>query len=112
VPSAVLTALIALGVCGLALLGGGLAAVIVSGSTLTAVGGVLGVAELISLGRLLERRQSARITAISLALVQAVLGVTLLATGHAYGLLLVPFAGLIVVPLSRESVESYFEVIP
>jgi hypothetical protein len=110
--SAVLTAMIALGVCGIALLGAGLAAVILGGGTLTAIGGVLGVAELISLGRVVERRQAARVAAISMGLLQAILGVALLATGHAYGIVLIPLAGLVVIPLSLDSAEPYFEVIP
>jgi hypothetical protein len=111
-PNAVLTGVIALGACGLALLGVGMTAVVAGGSTLASIGGVLGVAELIVVGRVLERRQAARITALSLALVQALLGVGLLAHGEMFGLALIPLAGLVVIPLSMESVEQYFEPQP
>ncbi|MFL6238381.1 MAG: hypothetical protein ACJ735_02650 [Actinomycetes bacterium] len=107
-PTALLVAMVALGACGVVLLGLGLTALIIGGSTLVAAGGVLGVAELIVVGRVIERRQTARITAISLALVQAVFGLGLLATGTAPGLALIPLAGLVIVPLSTDSVERFF----
>ena len=94
------------------MLGFGMAALIGGGSTLAAAGGVLGVAELIVVGRVIERRQSARLTAITLAIVQAVLGVVFIADGAPLGLLLIPFAGLVVLPLSTESAERYFESRP
>jgi hypothetical protein len=107
-PSTALTAVIALGACGFLLLGLGLAAMIGGGSLLAAFGGVLGVAELVVVGRVVERRQAARVAAMSLALVQAGVGVGFIATGHIVGLVLIALAGLIVLPLSTESAEQFF----
>jgi hypothetical protein len=108
-PTAAIVALTGLGLCGVILLGLGLAAVIVGGSTLAASGGLLGVAELIVIGRVVERRQSARIAAVTLAILQAALGVAFIATGNVVGIFLIPLAGLVVVPLSTESVEHFFQ---
>jgi hypothetical protein len=107
-PTPVVVALTGLGICGVALLGLGMTAVILGGSTLIGVGGVLGVAELIVVGRVIERRQWARIAAITLALLQTALAVGLLFEGYATAVILIPIAGLVVVPLSTEAVEPYF----
>jgi len=112
VPAAPLVAVIGLGVCGFGLLGIGLAALVGGGSTLAAAGGVLGVAELIVVGRVIERRQSARLTAITLAIVQAALGVAFIAAGAPLGLVLIPLAGLVVLPLSTDSAEQFFSARP
>jgi hypothetical protein len=112
VPAAPLIAVLGLGACGFGLLGLGLAALVGGGSTLVAAGGVLGVAELIVLGRVIERRQSARLTAITLAIVQAGLGVAFIADDSPIGLVLIPLAALVVLPLSTESAEQFFESRP
>jgi hypothetical protein len=57
-------------------------------------------------------RQSARLTAITLAIVQAGFGVGFIAQGSPLGLALIPLAGLVVIPLSTESAEQFFEARP
>jgi hypothetical protein len=108
-PPAVLVSVIALGATGLGLLILGLATLIGGESLLLAAGGVVGTAELIVTGRLVERRQSARIAAITLALVQAVGGILAIANGQLAGLSLIGLAGVVIIPLSTETAEQYFE---
>jgi hypothetical protein len=114
VPRLVLTAAIALGVSGAALLGFGLYGVLGdAGATgVREAGAVLGIAELIAVGRLVERRQAARLIANSFALLQSLDGVALLASGRAVGVALVPLAGLVVLPLATNSAEHFFEAGP
>ena len=110
----VLIAAIALGVSGVVLLGFGMYGVLGdAGATgVRELGAVLGVGEMIALGRMVERRQAARLTANSFALLQTLDGVGLLASGVPIGLALIPLAGLIVIPLSTESAEQFFTAIP
>jgi hypothetical protein len=111
-PAGVLISVVALGATGLGLLILGLATLIFGESLLLAAGGVLGTAECIVTGRLVERRSSARIAAITLALVQAVGGVIAVANGQPLGLSLIGLAGIVIIPLSTQSAEDYFEAAP
>ena len=108
-PSGVLVSVIALGVTGIGLLILGLATLIGGESLLLATGGILGTAELIVVGRLIERRPSARVAAMTLALAQAVGGVVAIANGQLAGLSLIGLAGVVIIPLSTQAAEDYFE---
>jgi hypothetical protein len=102
---------IALGVSGLLLLGLGFHAVLgtAGATTLADVAGVLGIAELVLVGRLLERRQTARLLALGAAVLQALGGVIALAQRHGLGLAVLVLAGLVVVPLASQRAERFFE---
>lgn len=108
-PTTVLISTIALGLTGLGLLILGLTTLIFGESLLLAAGGILGTAECITAGRLIERRPSARIVAITLALAQAVGGIIAIANGYPLGLSLIGLAGIVIIPLSTQSAEEYFE---
>lgn len=111
-PATVLISVIALGVTGFGLLILGLATLIFGESLLLAAGGILGTAECITAGRLVERRPSARVMAITFALLQAVGGVIAIAMGQPLGLSLIGLAGIVILPLSTQSAEEFFEVAP
>jgi hypothetical protein len=107
-PTAVLVAVIASGVAGLLLLVYGLLALIFTATMLLAVGGFVGMAEMVVTGRLLQRQQSARVSAMSLALLQAIFGVLLIVDRNPIGFVWIVLAGLVVIPLSMESADQYF----
>ena len=113
-PASVRLGVIALGVSGVGLLLGGLYGVLGdAGSTgLRELGALLGIAELLVVGRVIERRQAARMTAMTMCLVQSLGGVLALADGQPLGLLVIVLASLIVVPLSLPTAERYFEAAP
>jgi hypothetical protein len=75
---------------------------------LTDLAGILGVAEFVTLGRLLERRPVARVIAMSLCLVQTLLGVIGLVAGVAIALPMIALAAFVVVPLSTQEADEYF----
>jgi hypothetical protein len=70
---------------------------------------VLGVAQLVVVGRVVARHQGARVVAISLALLQALGGVVILVHRSAYGLIALALAGFVVLPLARQDADEYFE---
>ena len=82
-------------------------------NTATDLAAILGIAQLVVLGRLVGRHQVARLVAITLALVEALFGVVVLATGASGGgLVVLLLAGLVVIPLSNATAEHYFETPP
>jgi hypothetical protein len=82
-------------------------------NTATDLAAVLGIAQLVVLGRLVGRHQVARLVGITLALVEALFGVVVLATARsAYGLIAIVFAGFVVMPLATNEAEEYFEAVP
>jgi hypothetical protein len=113
-PTTVRIATVALGLSGLYLLGVGFRGVLgeAGDTTLADVAGVLGIVELIVVGRVIERRQTARLLAMGLALLQTLGAVIALAQRDALGIAAIVLAGLIVVPLSNEAAEHFFETGP
>jgi len=107
-------AVIALGISGVFLLGLGFRGVLGSAgdTTLADTAGVLGIVELVVVGRVIERRQAARVLAIGLALLQAIGGVIALSRREPVGLGVLILAGLVVVPLSNATAERFFELPP
>jgi hypothetical protein len=102
----------AIALSGFVLVLGGLVAVLgnAGSSGIVATGGVLGLAELVLITRVVERRQGARVIVVGLALVQALGGVVLLVTGNPVGLLAIALAGSIVVPLATDEADRFFGV--
>src|SRR3977135_2319826 len=99
VPATVRIAVIALGLSGVLLLGLGFRGVLgaAGDTTLADIAGVLGIAELVVVGRVIERKQAARVLAIGLALLQALGGVVALSHRDLVGLGVLLLSGLVVI---------------
>jgi hypothetical protein len=80
------------------------------GSGVADAAGIVGVVELALVGRLVDGQQWARIAAMSVALVQALIGVAALVGAHPFGLVVIALAGGTVVPLSTTEADRFFGV--
>src|SRR5436190_1017155 len=102
-PGRVAIAFVALGAGALLMLVAGLVGIYHSDETLVGdLAALLGIAELVTLGRLVQRNQIARVVATSLCLAQTLLGVIALVQGLEIGLPMIALAAFVVVPLSSE----------
>ena len=112
-PGRVAIAFVALGAGALLMLVAGLVGIYHSDETLVGdLAALLGIAELVTLGRLVQRNQIARVVATSLCLAQTLLGVIALVQGLEIGLPMIALAAFVVVPLSTQQAEDYFGAAP
>jgi hypothetical protein len=108
-PRRVVIAVMAFGASALMLVIFGLVQILRSEETLlTDLAALLGIAEVIALGHVIQRKQWGRIAAMSMCLVQTLLGVLGLTAGFAIALPMIALAGFVVVPLSTEDAEEWF----
>ena len=108
-PRRVAIAFIALGAGALLMLVTGLFAIYNSDETLVGdLAALLGIAELVTLARLVQRNQVARVVATSLCLAQTLLGVIALVQGLEIALPMIALAAFVVVPLSTADADEYF----
>jgi hypothetical protein len=112
-PRSVVAGVTALGISGVGLVLLALIAVFARRETvITDLSALLGVAQLVTVGRVVERNQTARVVAISLALLEALGGVIVLAGRSGYGLIAIALAGFIVLPLGGHDADEFFEALP